>query len=239
MIFVNVTIIYGTMKKASTYNCVQLLLNNLNLNMNIKATEFFLPKDLPYSCRGCLSCLINSQDECPHINNVDSIINSFNQSDLIILACPVLSCDISDEMKSLLSHLFYKSIKDKTNPFMRNKIGLVMSTTAGAGLFHTIRTLKRNLNFLGVNNVFSFSKTLYEMNWEDVNLKTKKQINEKISRLSNNILYLYGKSQSIKAPLLSKFVLSPKITTFKKYHCNVIDFKYWQNRAYLHGKNIQ
>ena len=43
----NVTIIYGTMRKANTYNCVQLLLNNLRLNMNIKVTEFFLPKDLP------------------------------------------------------------------------------------------------------------------------------------------------------------------------------------------------
>ena len=176
----NVTIIYGTTRKASTYNCVQLLLNNLRLTMTINVIEFFLPKDLPYFCRGCFSCPINGEDTCPHFNDIDYITNSLDESDLIILACPVFTCDISTDMKSLLDHLFYKYIQNKTSSFMSNKIGLVMSTTAGAGLFHTTNTLKRNLIFWGINNVFRFSKTLYEINWEDVTLKTKIQINKRI-----------------------------------------------------------
>ena len=87
----NVTIIYGTTKKASTYNCVQLLLNNLRLNMNIKVTEFFLPKDLPSFNRRCFSCLINGEERPHHFNYVDSIVKSLDDSDLIILASPVFS----------------------------------------------------------------------------------------------------------------------------------------------------
>ena len=72
-------------------------------------------------------------------------------------------------------------MKNKTNSFMNNKIGLVMSTASGAGLFYTTKSLKRNLNFWGINNTFKFSKTLYEMDWEDVTLKTKIQIDRKTS----------------------------------------------------------
>lgn len=240
MIFVNVTIIYGTIRKASTYNCVQLLLNNLRLTMTINVTEFFLPKDLPYFCRGCFSCSTNSEDTCPHFNDIDYITNSLDESDLIILASPVVTCDISTHMKSLLDHLFYKSIENNTSSFMGNKIGLVMSTTAGAGLFHTTNILKRNLIFWGINNVFRFSKTLYEMNWEDVTLKTKVQINKKIFKLSNKILDLYIKSHPIKTPIFSKITSSKIEPIFKNNHCNVIDFGYWKRHSYLHGRrNIQ
>lgn len=221
----NVTIIYGTMIKAITYNCVQLLLNNLNLNMNIKTTEFFLPKDLPSSYTDFNSHNINSKDTIIHSNCNDSITDSLNKSDLIILACPVSKCDISPNMKLLLNNIYYESIKNNTNSFMSNKIGLVMSTTAGAGLFQSTRTLKKGLNSLGVNNIFIFSETLYEMNWDYVNLKTKKQINEKISKLSNKISDLYAKPYSAKTPLLSKITFLQKQSKFKKYHHDVMGFK--------------
>ena len=176
--------------------------------MNIKVTEFFLPKDLPSFNRGCFSCLINGEERRPHFNYVDSIVKSLDDSDLIILACPVFTCDITTEMKSFLDHLSYQYMQKKTNYSMNNKIGLVMSTAAGAGLFHTTRTLKRNLNFWGINKIFKFSETLYEMNLEDVTLKTKIQINKKIFKLSNNILNLYSNSHPIKATILSKITSS-------------------------------
>ena len=134
---------------------------------------------------------INSENTLLHLNYTDYITNSLDKSDLIILACPVLNCDITAEMKLLLNDLYYKSIENNTSSFMNNKIGLVMSTAAGAGLFHTTKILKRNLNFLGINNIFKFSKTFYEINWEYVTLKTKLKINKKIFKLSNKILDLY------------------------------------------------
>lgn len=233
----NVTIIYGTTKKANTYNCVQLLLNSLRLNTNIKITEFFLPKNLPSFNRKCFSSFLNGEDRRYKFNYVDSIVKSLDNSDLIILASPVFTCDITIEMKSFLEYLSYQYMQKKINYSMNNKIGLVMCTATGAGLFHTTRTLKRNLNFWGINKIFKFSETLYEMNLKDVSLKTKKRIDGKILKLSNNILELYSNSYAAKTPIFSK-ITSPKMEpTFKNNHCNVIDFGYWKEHSCFHARN--
>lgn len=225
----NVTIIYGTIRKASTYNCVQLLLNNIKLNIDIKVTEFFLPRDLPYFCRECTSCLINLENACPHLNDSNYIITSLYKSDLIILACPVFKCDISSNMKLLLDNLSYKFIQDKSNSFMSKKIGLVMSTAAGAGLFYTTETLKKNLAFWGIKNIFKFSSTIYEINWDHVNLTTKKKMQKKIFTLSCEILNLYTNSSPIKVPIINKITFLQKRTRFKEYNCEVIDFTSCKN----------
>ena len=231
----NVTIIYGTMRKASTYNCVQLLLNDLRLNVNINVTEFFLQKNSSYSCHKYFSCLRTNSNSCNNFNPIYSILTSLYDSDLIILACPVLSCDISAEMTSFLDYLSYYSIQNKAISSMHNKIGLVISTTTGAGLFHTIRTLKRNLKLLGVGNTFKFAKALYEMNWDDINIKTKKQIDKKILKLSNKVLDSYGNSHNLETPSFHKptsLKIGPIFT-----NNNVIDFNYRKEHACSHIRN--
>lgn len=236
MIFVNVTIIYGTMREGHTYNCVQLLLNNLSININIKVREFFLSKDLPSLYDGCIPAPINSDDRRSY---VDSINKSLNESDLIILASPVTSCDITIEMKSLLSDLYNNYTKNKTNSFMGNKIGLVISTASGAGLFYTTKFLKRNLSFLGINNTFKFSKTLYEMDWEDVTLKTKIQIARQTSKLSKKIIHLYNNLRTVKTSNWSG-IASLKINPLlENENCNVIDFHTWKNNIIYDHKNVQ
>lgn len=236
MIFVNVSIIYGTVSKTSTYNCVQLLLGELRLNIDIKVTEFFLQKNSPYFSTGYFSCIENNAQACPHLNDFNYIANSLYKSDLIILACPVSECDINPEMKAVLDDLSYCYTQNKVHSLMHNKIGLVMSTTAGAGLFNTIRTLKRNLNFWGVNNTFKFSRTLYEMNWEDIDLKTRMKITKQIFKLSYKILSLYSNSHSTERPIFNAPVpleIKPKIKN--NNHNNIIDLNNWKMKACLHS----
>lgn len=235
MIFVNVSVIYGTISKTSTYNCVQLLLGELKLNIDIKVTEFFLQQNVPYFSAGYFSCVENNVQACPHLNDFDHIANSLYESDLIILACPVSECDINAEMKAVLDNLSYRYTQNKVHSLMHNKIGLVMSTTAGAGLFNTIRTLKRNLNFWGVNNTFKFSRTLYEMNWEDIDLKTRMKITKKIFKLSYKILSLYSNSSFIESAIFNAPAPLEITTKINNNNCNVIDFNTWKMKACLHG----
>jgi len=112
-----------------------------------------------------------------------------------------------------------------------------MSTTAGAGLFNATRTLKRNLHLWGINNILKFSETLYEMNWKEVSLKTKKQINKKFFKLSNKIFDLYTKSHSTKEPISNEIPTSQNETLLKENHCTVTDFNYLKKRSYLHARN--
>ena len=234
MMFMNVTIIYDTTKKATTYNCVQLLLNNLRLTMTIHVTEFFLPKDLPSFCGSFPSHTINSENILLHWNSTSYITDSLDNSDLIILACPVSECDITTNMKLLLNHLYYKSIENNTSSFMKNKIGLVISTAAGAGLFHSTKTLKRNLNFWGIHNICEFSKTFYELNWDYVTFKKKLQINKKIFKLSNKIINLYLSTHTTKASIEYQITSSKIKPIFKTNHSNVLNFRYQRKHSYPH-----
>lgn len=232
MIFVNISVIYGSTKKACTYNCVQLLLNSLKLTTPIIVKEFFLEKEISNKSDRFFSCFINGDFIYLSSNSLDYLTNSLDNSDLIILASPVIQCDITAELNSLLNHLFYKSIEYNTKSFVNTKIGLVMSTTAGAGLPTTINNLKKNLFFWGINNVFRFSKTIYEMNWEDVNLKTKLKINKTIFKLSNKILNKYSNSSSMNMSVSNKIIPYLFEQYFKNQNTNVIPLSFKRNRIY-------
>ncbi|WP_158078757.1 NAD(P)H-dependent oxidoreductase [Clostridium puniceum] len=229
----NIAIIYGTTRKACTYNCVQMLLNSLRLTIRINVKEFFLEKDFPNYSDKFFSCFINNEVTYPNSNSIEYLTKSLNNSDLIILACPVIQCNMTTELKSLLEHLFYKSIEYNTKSIMNNKIGLVISTTSGAGLSYITNNLKKNLIFWGIHNVFRFSKTLYEMNWEDVDLKTKFKINKKIFKLSNKILNIYLNSS------YNKTISYKYQSIFKNKYNNIIDVNFHKKRTYTHDiRNI-
>lgn len=228
----NVSIVYGTTNKTSTYNCVQLLLGELRLNINIEVTEFFLQKNLPYFSTGYSSCIENNAQACPDLNIFNYIADSFYKSDLIILACPVSQCDINNEMKTILDDLSYYYTHNKTNSLMHNKIGLVISTTAGAGLFRATRSMKRNLNFWGINNTFKFSRTLYEINWEDMDLKSRMKISKKIFKLSCRILNLYSNLHFLNSPILNRSDSSEIKSTSVNNYTNVIDFNQWKTSMF-------
>lgn len=233
MIFVNISVIYGSAKKSCTYNCVQLLLNCLKLTTPITVKEFFLEKEITNKSDRFFSCFIDGNFIYLNSNFLDYLTSSLDNSDLIILATPVIQCDITAELNSLLNRLLYKSIEYNTKS-MNTKIGLVMSTTAGAGLPTTINNLKKNLFFWGIHNVFRFRKTIYEMNWEDVNLKTKLEINKAIFKLSNKILNKYTNSVSMNMIVSNKiipYLLEPHIKT---QNTNVIPLNFKKNRISPH-----
>ncbi|EKQ50495.1 MULTISPECIES: NAD(P)H-dependent oxidoreductase [unclassified Clostridium] len=234
----NVTVIYGNIKNTNTYDCVQLLLNTLKKNIKIKTNEFFLPES--YFDNNYYTYTKNYLNIYSNTTITDSIIKSLGNSDLIILASTVFMCDISSEMKILLNNLSNHRMENSLNSLMNNKIGLVISTSAGAGLPYTAKTLKKSLQHLGINNTFKFYKTLYESNLENVNYKTRKKISKQISKLSYKILDLYLSPRPLKSSLLSKIV-SPKINTALKTssNYNVIDINSWKRQTcYHHGKNI-
>ncbi len=85
-----VTVIYGSMRKGSTYNCVRIMLEHIQDKI-IDKTEFFLPKDMSHFCKGCFSCFTNGEETCPHYKEIKPIAQSLEEADLIILASPVLS----------------------------------------------------------------------------------------------------------------------------------------------------
>lgn len=231
----NVTIIYGNMQKDNTYNCVKLFLENLKLNSDISVTEFFLPNNLSDFGPKYFSCFINGKYTCHHFNSMLPIVTALDQSNLIILASPVNACDVSAQIKSLLNHLSCNFENYKFNSSITDKIGIVMCTTAGAGLYYSTKILKRNLKLLGIKKIFKFSKSIYELNWVDINIRNKQKINKQLSKLAYKITNLHNnihyKTNRIFKPSYLPYVKN----TENKKHCNIIEFPTQSNEKLIHS----
>lgn len=202
----NVTIIYENINKVNAYyNCVQFLLHNLKSNANLNITENFLSSSRNLS-HSNLNNTINTNSH-DYRKNARHIAKSFHKADLIIIACTTFQCDLSSEMKYLLNYLSYYYTNNKENILENNKIGLIISTASGAGLFHITRLIKKNLTFLGIPNIFNFSQNIFEGQWEYVDLKTKKQIAQKLINLSYKIIRLHNKAQLMNSQVFTKNIM--------------------------------
>jgi len=81
-----ITVINGNMRHGSTWNCVHLILDEIQKHDETDVTEFFLPRDMPHFCNGCFSCIYNGEDKCPHREAIRPITDALLSADLIILA---------------------------------------------------------------------------------------------------------------------------------------------------------
>jgi hypothetical protein len=216
----NVTIIYGGMNNINTYyNCIQLLLDNLRPNIYLNITEYFSQSNVSYiyNKHSSNNKISNYLYDC---NNIGSVTKSLHDSDLIIIACAAFTCDISDEMKCLLSNVSYYYMKHKESSLGRNKIGLIISATPGGGLFRITKLIKTTLNYWGIHTIFNFTQNIYEDNWEYISLKTKQQIAQKFLNISYKILLLYNKTQFVRTQDFTSNIeqaLNPSIYNFSSY----------------------
>jgi multimeric flavodoxin WrbA len=142
-----ITVINGNTRHGSTWHCMDLIMEELSKYEEIEKTEFTLPKDLPEFCRGCFSCFLNGEDTCPHASFVAPIVKAVLDADLIVLTSPVYGMDVTGQMKAFIDHLCFMWVSHRPNPRMFTKIGLTVTTTAGAGLKHTSKTMKNSLDF--------------------------------------------------------------------------------------------
>ncbi len=101
----NIVTIYGSERKGSTNNIVQLILKRLQTD-NGSLTEFFLPRDMPHFCAGCSNCFSKGEEYCPHAQSITPIRDAMINADLIIFSSPVYVLRASGQMKALLFNVF-------------------------------------------------------------------------------------------------------------------------------------
>ncbi len=51
---------------------------------------------------------------------------------------------------------------------MFQTVGVIVTTTAGAGLGHTAKTIQNSLKFWGVKKIFSYRKAVNALKWSEV-----------------------------------------------------------------------
>ncbi|HWT75237.1 MAG TPA: NAD(P)H-dependent oxidoreductase [Mobilitalea sp.] len=230
-----ITVINGNTRHGSTWHCMDLFRRELEKYEEIQLKEISLPKDMPHHCVGCFSCFYKGEQACPHYEAVHPIITALEEADLIIMTSPVYAFDVSGGLKALLDHLSYMWLSHRPNPAMFQKVALTITTTAGAGLSHTTKTMKQSLSFWGVKKVYTYKKAVAAMKWEDVTPKKKAEIEKAIAGKAKKIYRTVHNRNKIPYPLFGKFMFNIMKGMQKSNNWNPTDRKHWESQGWLEG----
>ncbi|WMJ76166.1 MULTISPECIES: flavodoxin family protein [unclassified Sedimentibacter] len=228
----NITVIYGTEHKGSTYSIAQLFLKKLR-NENSEIREVFLPRDVPNYCRGCAQCFEKGEEHCPDYEKVNRIKKDIEKADLLIFTSPVYVYHTTGQMKTLLDHFGYQWIVHRPNKLMFNKMALIISTAAGGGMKSTIKDIADSLTFWGVARIFKYGKGVAAINWNGVSDKKKLSIYKDVDRISSKIIATQG---NVKPSFKVKAIFNVMRLVQKKGGFNKADHDYWKEHGWLHNK---
>lgn len=231
-----IAVINGNQRHGSTRHLTNAIISELKKYEEVEVLEFFLPKDMPYFCAGCFTCFFKGEENCPHYSAVKPIAKALLDSELIVLTSPVYALDVSGQMKALLDHLCYMWLSHRPEPRMFDKVGLVVSTTAGAGLRHASKTLSNSLEYWGVKKIFKFKFQVASMSWEGVCEEKKHKIELSAVKAAAQIANAVKNAKSLRKPLFRTIMFTLVKRFMKKGDWNPLDIEYWKAKGWLDGK---
>ena len=217
-------IIYGTERKGSTYNVVQLFKSSLKIS---DITEISLPKNMPCFCVGCNNCFMKGEEFCPHEEYVTPIKNALRDAELIILASPTYVLHVTAQMKAFIDHFAFQFMAHRPEKSMFRKKALVVSTVGAAGMRPAIKYLVSCLNHWGISQVFTLGAAT-GADWDNITPKKKVKIQQKVNTISHRII-----SSNIKSSLKTKAMFNLFRMLHKKFEFIAYDKEYWKKQGWL------
>lgn len=179
-----VTIIHGQSHKGITYTMTNTLLKYLK---GEEFREFFLPKDGPDFCYGCNSCFLKGEEKCPSADKVQSIAKAMEWADVIILDSPCYVMEMSGALKNLMDHLAYRWITHRPHGSMFNKVGIVVCSSAGVPTKGILKSMGKQLKWMGVPKVYHFGLMSNAMGVSDLKAEKLNDIDKKANKIAKRV----------------------------------------------------
>ncbi|MBN2222451.1 MAG: flavodoxin family protein [Vallitaleaceae bacterium] len=232
-----IVVIHGSPRKGNTYKATEYFKKEMAKQGEIEFVDYFLPKDMPEFCCGCMNCFLKGELKCPHAKYTMPIMEQMDQADALILTTPVFALSLSGCMKSFLDHFAYAFIVHRPKESMFKKKAFVISSTVGAGTKEAIKTISTSLKFWGVNRIFTYRYGTFGEEWDVMKSEKKEKIEAQLSKKAASFYkdvrlkkrhtpYLYIRMMY----LVSKMIL-------KKYTDDTsLDKQYWIEKGWYQGR---
>ena len=153
-----ITVLNGTEKHGITYRLKEIFLERFK--EKAKITEFYLPKDCPAFCTGCLNCTLTGEHTCKDAVYIQKIAASLLESDLIVMTSPAYVMHTTGAMKTLLDHLAYLWMPHRPAPEMFTKRAVIITQCLGAGAKSAAKDIKHSLSWWGISEIKVFTGKL-------------------------------------------------------------------------------
>ena len=223
-----ITIIHGQGHYGSTYHISKLMREQLG-GKDATVREYFLPKDGPGFCVGCFNCITKDEKLCPQADKTQEIVESMISSDVIIIDSPTYCMEMTGQLKTLFDHLGYMWLAHRPRKEMFLKMGIAISTTAGAGARKVTKSIARHMFWWGIPKVYRIHFSVQAMGWDGVKDKIKKRISRRVDSVARKV-----KSGRTRHNFSLRFMFN----MFRKMNMtpkpwNPADREYWERNGWL------
>ncbi len=229
-----ITVINGTEKQGVTYRLKEIFLERFRGKAEIR--EFYLPKDCPAFCSGCISCMLKGEQTCKDAGYIQKIAASLLASDLIVMTSPAYVMHATGAMKALLDHFAYLWMPHRPAPEMFTKRAVIITQCLGAGAESAAKDIKHSLSWWGISKISVFAgKLMEEVVWERLADKKRMELTKKMNRLSEKFSRIdYEKPAGMNGVTRMKFLICRMIqkTSLKK-RPESLDGRYWEKQGWL------
>lgn len=222
-----VTVLYGNGRRGTTWQLTRLFLAGLP---DVEVTEFFLPRDFGSACTGCMGCITEGEDRCPHAGALAPILAALEGADLVVLASPVYAMGMTGAMKCLCDHLAWHWTVHRPSPAMFSKVGVAISTAAGPCTGKTCKDLRQQFFYWGVPRTFAWGEAVGG-GWDYFSEKQKSRAERKAKRLAARVSRTVGRVR----PGLKLRAWFWLMTVIRKTNSIPGDTAYWKAHGWLDG----
>ena len=222
-----IVLLHGQDHKGSTYHIARQVADKIQGANEI--TEFFFPRDLPYFCKGCYTC-IEDDTKCPYYEAKHAIFQKLEESDVIICSTPVYCMHVSAALKSFFELTFDNWMVHRPKAAMFSKRAVIVSTAAGSSAKHAMKDVEDSLFNLGIPSISKFGLPVHAMNWDGINDKTKLKIEKATTRLAKKL----STSSKPRVGLKTKFMFNLMGFLQKKdMGSSPVEKEYWESQGWL------
>ncbi len=230
----NITVINGTEKHGVTYRLKDIFLSEFKGKAII--TEYYLPKDCPSFCNGCINCILKGEITCKDAETIRNMEKSLLKADLIVMTSPAYVFHATGAMKAFLDHFAYRWLPHRPAPEMFGKRAVIITQCLGAGAKSAAKDIKHSLSWWGISKIGVFTGALMsDIIWEKLPKKKQTQLTRKVKRLSHKFAHI-NYSKPARTNLITKFKFSFCRVIQKSLHKSdpeYLDGKYWAQQGWL------
>ncbi len=229
-----ITVINGTEKHGITYKLKEMFLEPFKGKAEI--TEFYLPKDGPGYCVGCITCFGKGEKFCKDAACIQKIEKALLEADLLVFTSPSYVMHPTGAMKALLDHFGYRWMPHRPAKEMFGKRAVIITQALGAGEGSTAKDIKDSLSWWGISYIkICKFKLMGDVVWDRLSEKKRRQMTNGIARMAKKFAAIdYSKKAGTNLITKVKFYMVRSMQTgLGKDNPEYTDFKYWKANGWL------
>lgn len=230
----HITVINGTEKHGVTYRLKEMFLAEFKDKACI--SEYYLPKDCPNFCNGCMSCIIKGENTCKDAEYIGKIDKSLLEADLIVMTSPAYVFHTTGAMKAFLDHFAYHWMPHRPALEMFGKRAVIITQCLGAGAKPAAKDIKHSLSWWGISEIGIFTGALMsDIVWDKLTKKKQEELTGKIKKLSQKFAHMdYAKPAHTNLITKIKFFFCRMMQqSLHKNDPEYLDGKYWAEQGWL------